>query len=253
MYKLVTTSLTIVITAVVTTAGLSSLVDSRVDQERQLRDQLTAHLIDLNNELESVRERLDRLDRANLADNASNSSIVPTTNNLTERPYENKESLRALVSKLMEEERTARRLANRDSQWKRLREWQEYREGPYGKHNVRVNRMNNTLELDYSQTSYYHTLIADYEQRANALYEDIGGQLTGDGSDLSKLQDVLQEIEAEKRKLDEALDQAFIQTLSSEQASRYMQLPREERGVGPNAGLSRMNLNFSNLRAFAIN
>ena len=58
---------------------------------------------------------------------------------------------------------------------------------------------------------------------------------------------MLQEIEAEKTDLDALLDQELTRALSDEQAARYLALPTEERGVGPNAGLSRLDLQVFDL------
>lgn len=252
MYKLLSTSIVVVITAMITTAGLSSLLNSRLEQERQLRQQIRADLTGLTSELELLRQRLDQQDRTSLDERiAAGNTVFPVTE-ITDTLQEREEMLRAVVSELIKEEQAEQRAAIRDSQWKRLREWQENREGPYGNHNVRVNNMTRLLDLDYSQASYYYTIIADYEEQANALYEDASSQIADSGSDFDILANRFDDIETEKDRLDEAFDQAFIQTLTSEQVSRYMQLPAEERGVGPNAGLSRIQFKFSDLRALAI-
>jgi hypothetical protein len=251
MNKLLLTTIVVAITAVITTAGLSSLIETQLKQERQLRQQITADLMVLNSELELIRQRLDQQERRIIVERIDDIYTVPLSSNVAAKLQNNEESLRALVSELMKEERAARRAATRESQWNRLRDWQENREGPYGIHNTRVNNMTRILDLDYSQASYYYSLIADYEERANALYEDASSQIADSGSDFDILADRFDDIEIEKRRLDETFDQAFLQTLTSEQTNRYMQLPAEERGIGPNAGLSRMQFKFSDLRAFA--
>ncbi|MDX1696666.1 MAG: hypothetical protein R3308_00175 [Thiohalobacterales bacterium] len=252
MNSLLSTSITVVITVVVTTVLISHQVNNRIDRETSLREQLDTRLLYLNQDIASLNERLDQLvhTRVNMAiDGNIRMNAAPGDD--VDRLDDHDETLRALVRSLIEEERASRLAATKESQWKRLRQWQEDRDGPYGKHNVRINALTRSLNLDYTQASYYHTLLTQYEEQANSLYAGIGDRTAAEGSDPGLLQALLNEADAEKRVLDESLDQAFVQTLTPEQANRYWRLPEEERGVGPNAGLSQVRFDLSVLRKLA--
>jgi len=244
MQNLVYTSTIILITAVITAVGVVSLVDTRIEEEQRLTQQIATEVDALHKELAQLYQRIDQLGHTG----STPAKMVFTE----ERPSaDTDEALRDLVRNMVNEERAARLAATRNTQWERLRNWQDNRKGPYGKYNVRVNSISKTLDLDYTQASYYHTLLSDYEEQANALYEGVSSRLPDQGSDFNNFQTLLGEIELEKRRLDATFDQAFAQTLSPAQASRYEQLPPEERGVGPNAGLDRMQFQFSDLRRLA--
>lgn len=103
------------------------------------------------------------------------------------------------------------------------------------------------LDLDQGQQNHYEELLSDFEQRVDALYDRVALQYDYTGQDALEFQDMLQEIELEKAELDAALDQEFTYTLTDEQAARYLALPAEERGVGPNAGLGRLELRILDL------
>ena len=252
MTNLVYTSTIILLTVVITAVGIISLVDSRIEEEQQLTHQIATEVDMLRQDLAQLNNRIEQLGRTystpTSLDNHYPAKMAFTDERL---PADTDEALRDLVTSLIEEERAARLAANRETQWQRLRNWQDNREGPYGKYNVRVNSISKTLDLDYTQASYYHTLLSDYEEQANALYEGVRSQLPDQGSDMDNFQTLLEEIELDKRSLDATFDQTFVQTLSPEQASRYEQLPPEERGVGPNAGLDSMQFKFSDLRKLA--
>ncbi|MGB5177806.1 MAG: hypothetical protein WBP44_03645 [Gammaproteobacteria bacterium] len=252
MKNLVYTSTIILVTAVITSVGITSLVDERFNQEQRLSHQMAIELDELRKDLVLLNQRLEQMTRMYSIPTDYDNRYPDRTASSDEILSGNSdEKLRDLVRSLIKEERTARHAAIRETQWQQLRNWQDNREGPYGKYNVRVNSITKTLDLDYTQTSYYHTLLSDYEEQANALYEEVSSSLPDQESDINNLQTLLDEIELEKRRLDETFDQTFVQSLSPEQVSRYEQLPPEERGIGPDAGLDSMQFQFSDLRRLA--
>jgi hypothetical protein len=252
MQNLLYTSATVVITAIVTSVGITSLVDSKIEREQRLRQQITTELNGLDKEVAQINRRLEMMEftkpvQARHADYREDRVVLAD-----ELPFDDSdEVLRELVINVIQEERLARQAAFQESQWKRLRNWKDNRHGPYGQYNARVNTITGIIDLDYTQASYYHTLLAEYEEQAAVLYEGISSRIADQGSDLDNLQQVLDEVELEKRSLDATFDQAFVQMLSPEQASRYEELPPEERGIGPNAGLSRMQLELGDLQKLA--
>jgi len=107
----------------------------------------------------------------------------------------------------------------------------------------RTARVEQALELDSDQAIHYRDLVSDYEDRIDALYDRVAREYDyAAGQDPLQFQDMLQEIELEKADLEARLDEELLHALTDEQAARYLALPAEERGVGPNAGLDRLDL-----------
>lgn len=163
------------------------------------------------------------------------------------------EKAQSFLSPAYEEKQAVMEAEASTTQWEQLKNSiQEYSDGPYGDYNERVNTITKKLDLNDNQASYYHTLLEDYEEQANALYEGMRFPKLSSAYDLDNFQILLEEAELEKQALDEIFDQEFIHVLTPEQAKAYEQLPLGERGVGPNAGLDRLEFVFSDLSELAI-
>jgi polyhydroxyalkanoate synthesis regulator phasin len=112
----------------------------------------------------------------------------------------------------------------------------------------RIAKVSDILALADDQEGYYQQLVADYGERVDALYDRVVEQYDlAAGQDPFSFQDMLLEIEREKSELDAMLDEDFARALSEQQRARYLALPSEERGIGPNAGLDRLELNLFDL------
>lgn len=155
-------------------------------------------------------------------------------------------ALRELVRNVLREERAARFAATQRSQWETLRAFEDAREGPWGAHTARVQRMERTLDLDYAQTSYYHDLLRDFEGRIEAAARDLDT-----GADPRTLTRALAQLEAERARLGREFDAAFTRVLDPEQAERYGALPQNGRGPGPSAGLAALEFDLEALEGLA--
>jgi|GEM_PF-3737370 hypothetical protein len=112
----------------------------------------------------------------------------------------------------------------------------------------RVATIASALSLGADQEVFYTQLLSDYENRVDALYDRVAEQYDyASGTDPFQFQDMLLEIEQEKSELDAMFDEEFSHVLSEQQAARYLTLPAEERGVGPNAGIDRLDLQMFDL------
>lgn len=242
-------------TTVVTSLLFNYIANSQIDQERNLRKQLSKELNSLYDAQTALKQQLLTVDT-----NVSKPEIVDTRTDqknmesISRTPNQKDDAMTTpnILLRLIEEKRSARAAEASSRQWEQLRSANmENRDGPYGDFNVRVNTISKKLNLDDSQASYYHALLVDYEEQADALYE--GMRFTGLSSvfDFDHFQILLEEVELEKQALDTTFDQEFVQLLKTEQARLYEQLPPEERGVGPNAGMDRMEFTISDLSAIA--
>jgi hypothetical protein len=112
----------------------------------------------------------------------------------------------------------------------------------------RVSALSRALGLGADQEAFYRELISDYENRVDTLYDRVaeGYDFSG-GVDPFVFQEMLVEILDEKAELDALLDEEFSRTLSEDQTARYLALPTEERGVGPDAGIDRLELQILDL------
>jgi hypothetical protein len=112
----------------------------------------------------------------------------------------------------------------------------------------RIATVREVLSLDAGQQTLYAELLSDYEGRVDAVYDRVAEQYDfASGANPFQFQEMLVEIEREKSELDAMLDAEFSRALTDEQTSRYLALPAEERGVGPNAGLDRLELQILDL------
>jgi hypothetical protein len=112
----------------------------------------------------------------------------------------------------------------------------------------RVATVREVLSLDAGQETFYAELLSDYEGRVDALYDRVAKQYDfASGANPFQFQEMLVEIELEKAELDAMLDAEFSRALTEEQTARYLALPAEERGVGPNAGIDRLELQIFDL------
>lgn len=112
----------------------------------------------------------------------------------------------------------------------------------------RVATIRDILSLGADQETFYTELLSDYEGRVDALYDRVAEQYDfASGASPFQFQEMLVEIEQEKSELDAMLDAEFSRALTDEQTARYLALPAEERGVGPNAGIDRLELQIFDL------
>lgn len=225
-----------------------ALINARLDEvvRRQQEIEVHASRQDSQSRSEGVKEQKDAPSTAGLS--RLSGTTVQSRDLMTSALENDLDSLRELVKGVIEEEREARSSQMRETQWERLSAFKRYREGPYGEHNVRVNRIAEQLSLNASQQALYHELLVDYEQQVGALYEGLDFTAAWRGeADAAELQWRLDGIQASKEALDVAFDEEFTQTLTAEQAARYEALPVEERGIGTDAGSSALALQGDSL------
>ncbi len=240
---------------VVTSLLFYYIANSQIEQERNLRKQLTKELnslyeaqVALKQQLLAVNANVSKPEIVDIRTQQKNMNSISRTT----KQKDDAMTTQSILLRLIEEKRTARAAEASSRQWEILRSSNmENRDGPYGDFNVKVNTISKKLNLDDNQASYYHALLVDYEEQADALYEGI--RFTGLSSvfDFDHFQILLEEVELEKQALDTTFDQEFVQLLTTEQARLYELIPPEERGVGPNAGMDRMEFTISDLSALA--
>lgn len=243
--------LLIILTAALSIAGTLTLSQGGLQRERAVRATLVAELEQHEQSLLAARQALEAAQQAQKRCErgaAALSTMVRLPDDMTEPPDDGAADQASSSGPLTEDQ--APSLPPSALRWPTQRPALRRGQGQQADHGDppgRPEALARLLELDSAQTAYYQNLLTEFEGRVDALFDRVAEQYEYAGQDPLAFQDMLQAVEAEKAELDAALDAELARVLHDEQQARYLQLPAESRGVGPNAGLDRLELQLLDL------
>ena len=137
-----------------------------------------------------------------------------------------------LVSRTYEKARTVRLARERAEQEERAREMEALSQGPYGKHNYRVNSLSKKLGLDVRQEQYVHNLLLGLEERRRQAMEQfpkLEGEFTPD--QFKEHRDHVLQVQQE---LSQQFERDLLAGLDAKQQEIYESMPEHERMAGDN-------------------
>ncbi len=141
------------------------------------------------------------------------------------------EELRGYVASVIEDERAARDDRRHLERQERAREFQEMRQGPYGRHNYRVNSMAKKLALTPDQADVYYDLLVRYGDEKKNLHKTEDGKSVFETLNPMQMAEHMKNVHAQEQTLAKQLDAEFADSLSDEQLAAYEALPEHERGM----------------------
>jgi len=142
------------------------------------------------------------------------------------------EGLRRYIARVVDEQRTEREAAAVRRIEERRQELLALQEGPYGKHNYRVNSMAKRLGFSDAQKAVYYSNLVEYSGRIDALRE----QEKADAANAQRYRDA----RAEARK---EFAGVIVSTLTPQQAETFKALPEFEQR--PDGGIGDVSISFS--------
>jgi hypothetical protein len=225
---------------------------SRLDERLQRLERSLGKLDELEREIARLRAREARVARDPVTD-ASPAVKPPAETARAEEPVADgdvaeapnklerwleangmREEMEVFIARNYEQARNARLEREREQAGARQREMEEFSQGPYGKHNYRVNLLTRRLGLDGRQMGILFNLLTQYDDRVGGLRQEYdlaaaeGGQSTPE-----QLNQHLQQLMQSTKGLREGLENDFTAGLSAEQQDAYKGLPPDERLGGP--------------------
>jgi hypothetical protein len=143
-----------------------------------------------------------------------------------------RDDMESYIARVYEQARKVRMNRERDEAQAREREMQELSQGPYGKHNYRVNLLTKRLDLDGRQTDYLYNLLSSYEERAAGLKREL---VVPEGTKPTpeQMEQHFQHLAQAGKSLRDGLESDFLSGLNAEQQEAYGELPEDERVGGP--------------------
>ncbi len=144
-------------------------------------------------------------------------------------------ALREFVADVIQNERDERDQRRREKFEARRREHRELAQGPYGKHNFRVNSVGKKLSLSTAQKDVYFDLLERYAKERQNLHHGEDGKsilssIQGDPAQMAKH---FEQVHQQEKALREQFDEEFAQSLTDDQYELYKNLPEhEKRGMG---------------------
>ncbi|MBI4602770.1 MAG: hypothetical protein HY721_12505 [Planctomycetes bacterium] len=136
-----------------------------------------------------------------------------------------------LVASVYMKTRDSRRQKEQEEAEARAREARELSEGPYGKHNYRINSLAKTLDLDERQKEYLHGLYTRYDERRKEVQKELALPDPKNATPADIEQQVRHLAQAHKQ-LGQELENDVLLGLTGEQQEAYKALPEHERGGG---------------------
>lgn len=232
-------SLLVGATSALSIVGTLVMTNDRLEREQRLREQSAAEIQRMQQKLAAVSLHL-KDEKQDREDHHCEASEI-------EGDGQHGRATTSSLDDTMDQDAAVRLSTSDPTPWDTLRAERQQTERSNSDIDSQARSVARLLDLDSEQDAYYEDLVSEFEGRVDALYDRVAEQYEYSGQDPLEFQDMLQEIEVEKAELDALLDQELTRVLSDEQAVRYLALPNEERGVGPNAGLSRLDLQVFDL------
>ncbi|MBI4584525.1 MAG: hypothetical protein HY717_10955 [Planctomycetes bacterium] len=138
--------------------------------------------------------------------------------------------LRDFVKDVIRQEREEYRRQEKRRDGERQKMIEELSKGPFGKLNLRVNLMANTLDLSEFQKQRYYEILSDYSAR----YGEIRKGINKEDPEAFKI------YSERKRQFEEEFDGVVLQTLTPPQAQNYQKIPEFARSASPEAAIEAM-------------
>lgn len=138
------------------------------------------------------------------------------------------EDVRQYVTGIIEDDRKYQKTVQRQRQAERRALFK----GPYGRHNFQVNSLAGKLDLGDGQKDKYHELLQRYGKEVKLLHNGPEGRPFWELENPEQIAEHVKNMEQQRRNLGEQLDNEFVQFLEQDQATAYLELPENERGLG---------------------
>lgn len=141
-----------------------------------------------------------------------------------------RKDLESFVAKVYADSRNARRQQERDEAEAKQKEMNELSEGPYGKHNFRVNSLAKKLELDERQKEFLFNLLTKGEERRREARREEKVSRDGVEATPEEMEQRMRQLASLEQQMRHEFDREFLMGLSREQQEAYKSLPEEEHG-----------------------
>lgn len=138
------------------------------------------------------------------------------------------EDVRQYVTGIIEDDRKYQKTVQRQRQVERRALFK----GPYGRHNFQVNSLAGKLDLGDGQKDKYHELLQRYGKEVKLLHNGPEGKPFWELENPEQIAAHVKNMEQQRRNIGEQLDNEFVQFLEQDQATAYLELPENERGLG---------------------
>jgi hypothetical protein len=146
-----------------------------------------------------------------------------------------RQDFEGLVASVYEQSRDKRRQREREEQDARNKEMQELSQGPYGRHNYKVNSLAKKLELDTKQKDYLFNLLTKYDERQREGMSDLRLDAGNAPPSPEDLQRHIKQFTTVHQQLNQQFENEMLLGLNDAQQEAFKSLPEEERGVNGKA------------------